>query len=140
MQLGDARRQLGATDTTTTWFDEAIAAYDQLGRLFSGSPLVPHALYGKSLCLVQKGQYRAAADLFERILRDYPDSPLTAPVLFELSHIRLAQERTQEAIARLQELRWGYPAFPQRRAAQKLLGDTTSSSANTPQPSSYTYR
>ena len=124
LQLGDARRQLGATDTTTTWFDEAIVAYDQLGRLFSSSPLVPHALYGKSLCLVQKGQYRAAADLFERILRDYPDSPLTAPMLFELGHIRLAQERTQEAIARLQELRWGYPAFPQRRAAQKLLGDT----------------
>ena len=124
LQLGDARRQLGATDTTTTWFDEAIAAYDQLGRLFSSSPLVPHALHGKSLCLVQKGQHRAAADLLERILRDYPDSPLTAPVLFELGHIRLAQERIQEAIARLQELRWGYPAFPQRRAAQKLLGDT----------------
>ena len=124
LQLGDVRRQLGATDTTTTWFDEAIAAYDQLGRLFSSSPLVPHALHGKSLCLVQKGQHRAAADLLERILRDYPDSPLTAPVLFELGHIRLAQERTQEAIARLQELRWGYPAFPQRRAAQKLLGDT----------------
>ena len=124
LQLGDARRQLGATDTTTTWFDEAIAAYDQLGRLFSSSPLVPHALHGKSLCLVQKGQYRTAADLLERILRDYPDSPLTAPVLFELGYIRLTQERTQEAIARLQELRWGYPAFPQRRAAQKLLGDT----------------
>ena len=124
LQLGDARRQLGATDTTTTWFDEAIAAYDQLHRRSADSPLVPHALYGKSLCLVQKGQHRAAADLLERILRDYPDSPLTAPVLFELGHIRLAQERTQEAIARLQELRWGYPAFPQRRAAQKLLGDT----------------
>ena len=124
LQLGDARRQLGATDTTTTWFDEAIAAYDQLHRRSADSPLVPHALYGKSLCLVQKGQYRAAADLLERVLRDYPDSPLTAPVLFELGHIRLAQERTQEAIARLQELRWGYPAFPQRRAAQKLLGDT----------------
>ena len=122
LQLGDARRQLGATDTT--WFDEAIAAYDQLRRLSADSPLVPHALYGKSLCLVQKGQHRAAADLLERILRDYPDSPLTAPVLFELGHIRLAQERIQEAIARLQELRWGYPAFPQRRAAQKLLGDT----------------
>ena len=124
LQLGDARRQLGATDTTTTWFDEAIAAYDQLHRRSADSPLVPHALYGKSLCLVQKGQYRAAADLLERILRDYPDSPLTASVLFELGQIRLAQERTQEAIARLQELRWGYPAFPQRRAAQKLLGDT----------------
>ena len=124
LQLGDARRQLGATDTTTTWFDEAIAAYDQLHRRSADSPLVPHALYGKSLCLVQKGQHRAAADLLERILRDYPDSPLTAPVLFALGHIRLAQERTQEAIARLQELRWGYPAFPQRRAAQKLLGDT----------------
>ena len=124
LQLGDARRQLGATDTTTTWFDEAIAAYDQLARLFSSSPLVPHALHGKSLCLVQKGQLKAAAALLERILRNYPDSPLTAPVLFELGHIRLAQERPQEAIARLQELRWGYPAFPQRRAAQKLLGDT----------------
>ena len=124
LQLGDARRQLGMTDTTTTWFDEAIATYDQLDRLFSSSPLVPHALHGKSLCLVQKGQLKAAAALLERILRDYPDSPLTAPVLFELGHIRLAQERPQEAIARLQELRWGYPAFPQRRAAQKLLGDT----------------
>ena len=123
LQLGDARRQLGATDTTTTWFDGAIAAYDQLGRLFSSSPLVPHALHGKSLCLVQKGQHKAAAALLERILRENPDSPLTAPVLFELGHIRLAQERTQEAIARLQELRWGYSAFPQRRAAQKLLGD-----------------
>ncbi len=122
LQLGDARRQLGATDTT--WFDGAIAAYDQLRRLSSNSPLVPHALYGKSLCLVQKGQHRTAADLLERVLRDYPNSPLTAPVLFELGHIRLAQERTQEAIARLQELRWGYPAFSQRRAVQKLLGDT----------------
>ncbi len=122
LQLGDARRQLGATDTT--WFAGAIAAYDQLRQLSSDSPLVPHALYGKSLCLVEKGQHKAAADLLERVLRDYPNSPLTAPVLFELGHIRLAQERTQEAIARLQELRWGYPAFPQRRAAQKLLGDT----------------
>ena len=122
LQLGDARRQLGETDST--WLDGAIAAYDQLRRLSSDSPLVPHALYGKSLCLVQKGQHKAAADLLDRVLQDYPDSPLTAPVLFELGHIRLAQERPQEAIARLQELRWGYPAFPQRRAAQKLLGDT----------------
>ena len=122
LQLGDARRQLGAADST--WLDGAIAAYDQLRRLSSGSPLVPHALYGKSLCLVQKGQHKAAADLLDRVLQDYPDSPLTAPVLFELGHIRLAQERPQEAIARLQELRWGYPAFSQRRAAQKLLGDT----------------
>ena len=122
LQLGDARRQLGAADST--WVDGAIAAYDQLRRLSSDSPLVPHALYGKSLCLVQKGQHKAAAALLERVLRDHPDSPLTAPTLFELGHIRLAQERPQEAIARLQELRWGYPAFPQRRAAQKLLGDT----------------
>ena len=122
LQLGDARRQLGVTDST--WLDGAISAYDQLHRLSSDSPLVPHALYGKSLCLVQKGQHKAAADLLDRVLQDFPDSPLTAPVLFELGHIRLAQERPQEAIARLQELRWGYPAFPQRRAAQKLLGDT----------------
>ena len=122
LQLGDARRQLGATDST--WIDGAIAAYDQLRRRSSDSPLVPRALYGKSLCLVQKGQHKAAANLLERVLRDYPDSPLTAPALFELGQIRLAQERPQEAIARLQELRWGYPAFPQRRAAQKLLGDT----------------
>ena len=121
LQLGDARRQLGAADST--WLDGAITAYDQLRRLSSDSPLVPHALYGKSLCLVQKGQHKAAADLLDRVLQDYPDSPLTAPVLFELGHIRLAQERSQEAIARLQELRWGYPAFSQRRAAQKLLGD-----------------
>ena len=122
LQLADARRQLGVADST--WVDGAIAAYDQLLRLFSNSPLVPNALYGKSLCSVQKGQHQAAADLLERVLRDHPDSPLTAPALFELGHIRLAQERPQEAIARLQELRWGYPAFPQRRAAQKLLGDT----------------
>ena len=122
LQLGDARRQLGATDST--WLDGAVSAYDQLRRLFSKSPLVPHALYGTGLCLAQKGQHKEAADLLDRVLQDYPDSPLTAPVLFELGHIRLAQERPQEAIARLQELRWGYPAFPQRRAAQKLLGDT----------------
>ena len=122
LQLGDARRQLGATDST--WLDGAVSAYDQLRRVFSKSPLVPHALYGTGLCLAQKGQHKEAADLLDRVLQDYPDSPLTAPVLFELGHIRLAQERPQEAIARLQELRWGYPAFPQRRAAQKLLGDT----------------
>ena len=122
LQLGDARRQLGATDST--WIDGAIAAYDQFLRLSSDSPLVSYALYGKSLCLMQKGQHKAAADLLNRVLQDYPDSSLAASVLFELGHIRLAQERPQEAIARLQELRWGHPAFPQRRAAQKLLGDT----------------
>lgn len=122
LQLGDARRLLGADDATR--IDEAAAAYDRLRRLFPASPLVPRALLGAGLCHGQKGQHQAAADSLERVLRDYPDSPLTARVLFELGHIRLAQERPQEAIARLQELRWGYPAFPQRRAAQKLLGDT----------------
>ena len=82
------------------------------------------ALLGAGLCYAQMGRSQAAADSLERVLRDYPDSPLVARVLFELGHILLAQERPQEAIARLQELRWGYPAFPERRAAQKLLGDT----------------
>ena len=122
LQLGDARRQLGAIDSTQ--LDGAAEAYRQLRQFAPDSPLVPRALLGAGLYHAQKGDYQAAADSLERVLGDYPDNPLTALVLFELGRIRLAQERPQEAIARLQELRWGYPAFPERHAAQKLLGDT----------------
>ena len=38
--------------------------------------------------------------------------------------MRLARKNPQQAIGRLQELRWGYPAFPARRKALLLPADT----------------
>ena len=122
LQLADARRELGTTDKTK--LETAMADYSRLRRLFPQSPLMPQALFGLSLCLAQRGDHAAAADSLERVLQSYPDSPLTASILFEIGQIRLAQARPQEAIARLQELRWGHPAFPARRAALLLLADT----------------
>ena len=122
LQLADARRELGTTDKTK--LETAMADYSRLRRLFPQSPLMPQALFGLSLCLAQRGDHAAAADSLERVLQSYPDSPLTASILFEIGQIRLAQARPQEAIARLQELRCGHPAFPARRAALLLLADT----------------
>lgn len=122
LQLADARRLLGARDKTK--LQTAMADYTRLRRLFPQSPLIPQALFGLSLCLAQRGEHAAAADSLERVLQSYPDNPLTASILFEIGQIRLAQARPQEAIARLQELRWGHPAFPARRDALLLLADT----------------
>ncbi len=122
LQLANARRLLGANDPTK--LETAMADYSRLRRLFPQSSLMPQALFGLSLCLAQRGEHAAAADSLERVLQSYPDSPLTASILFEIGQIRLAQARPQEAIARLQELRWGHPAFPARRAALLLLADT----------------
>lgn len=122
LQLADARRELGTKDKTK--LETAMADYSRLRRLFPQSPLMPQALFGLSLCLAERGDHAAAADSLERVLQSYPDSPLTANILFEIGQIRLAQARPQEAIARLQELRWGHPAFPARRAALLLLADT----------------
>jgi TolA-binding protein len=122
LQLADARRLLGTSEKTK--LETAIADYGRLRRLFPQSPLAPQALFGLGLCLAQRGDHAAAADSLERVLQGYPDSPLTASILFEIGQIRLAQALPQEAIARLQELRWGHPAFPARRAALLLLADT----------------
>ena len=132
-QLAEARRALGVGEDVK--IKSAIADYESLRKLFPQSPLVSQALFGIGLCLAQRGQYEAAADSLERMLQGYPDSPLVANALFELGQMRL--RKTQQAIGRLQELRWGYPAFPARRKALLLLADPCFHWANTAQqPSS----
>ena len=119
--LADARRLQAAADSSR--LQAAIDTYRQLQQLHPDSPHLPGALFGLGLCHAGLGVGSTAIDLLEQVLQNYPNSRLAPQVLFELGRLLLADGRFNDAIPRYQELRWAYPTFAQRRAAQLQLAD-----------------
>jgi TolA-binding protein len=121
LRQGDGYRSLAVHDSLHA--RAAVSAYTQLLSDHPASPFIPDALFGEALARVRLGEMDAAEIILTRILREYPSSAVSPQVLFELGQLLLEQGRHAEAVTRFDELRWAYPTFRQRRAAQQLLAD-----------------
>ena len=117
--LAEARRQSNDREK----LDLALADYRRFVDEYPESPMRSNGLYGLGLALIQKGQYSAAIDTLEELLRIDLDSPLTPSVLFEIGHLLRREGKPEDAAARYRELLWSFPSFPQRRQVQLNLAD-----------------
>ena len=126
LRLGDARRRQasGGDSATVEKIDLAMRSYRLLMSRHPHSDRLPEALYGVGLCHGLRREHKAAADTLQRLLERFPGHPISARVLLDLGQQLLSQNRLPEAVSRFQELLLAYPAFPEKRMAQKQLADT----------------
>ena len=119
--LADARRN--QHEWNSSKLDQAIADYRRFIAEFPHSPKRSAALYGLERSFVEKGNYSAAIDTLEELLRGDSTSELSAAALYEMGLLLRQQQKPEEAAARYRELLWTFPAFPQRRQVQLNLAD-----------------
>jgi len=75
--------EIGEVHFTAEEYDEAALAYDEFIRLYSGNINVPYARFKEALCYYHQisqpdrdqSATRKAIEKFERIIKDYPDTP-----------------------------------------------------------------
>ena len=125
LRLADAQRlQPSAEDTAAvTNVDLAMETYRTLLRRHPDSQLIPRALHGLGLCHGLRLEHRAAADTLDKLLGKHPADPISPRVLLDLGQQLLILSRWQEAVSRFQELLLTFPAFPEKRLAQRQLAD-----------------
>ena len=119
--LADARRNQHAWNAGK--LDQAIADYRRFIAEFPQSAKRSAALYGLGRSFVEKGNYTAAVDTLEELLRGNPGAELSAAALYEMGQLLRQQQKLEEAAARYRELMWTFPAFPERRQVQLNLAD-----------------
>jgi outer membrane protein assembly factor BamD len=122
-------------------FDAAKASYDRGDYLdaipdfksyieqYPGTDRTDDALYDLGECYLQEKDYGLASGQFDRLLRDFPTSPLQADALFELARCDDLQSRgaqydqseTQRALGRYNQFLDQYPEHPRASDARARL-------------------
>jgi TolA-binding protein len=119
--LADTQRKLGKSIKSN--IDSAYTNYEQLRQLFPASPFQPQALFGIGQCLTMRGDVNAAMDTLYKFLQLFPKNQKIPSALFEIAQLLYSQNRREEVVNILQELRWGHPTFLNRHQAMEQLGD-----------------
>lgn len=107
---------------------EAVELYDRLADEFGTSRYASPALYNAGLCLQDAGELPAAADRYERLLRELPAAPDTKHARFQLAAISVELERWDRTVEVADELLARDDLSPDERMeamarrAQALLG------------------
>lgn len=69
----------------------------------------PKGIYQEALRLYKKGEYENARKLFEKLLKEYPNSPLAGNAQFWIGEVYFCQKRFEEAILAYQKTIKKYP-------------------------------
>lgn len=72
----DARIRMGDASITHNRFDEAIAQFTEVAKV--DGPDRPYALLRQAFALVQADRAGEAAEVYERLVQEFPDSPYAA--------------------------------------------------------------
>ena len=77
---------------------DAVTLYDRVADEFPTSRYVSPSLYNAGLCLREAGEHELAAERFERLLRDVPDSTDVKHAQLELSGVLASLERWERLV------------------------------------------
>lgn len=78
--------------------DEAVALYDQLVAEFADSRYASAALYNAALCLQAQGEFAGAADRYQALRQQMPDSPDYKDASFQYAEVLVQLERFEEVV------------------------------------------
>lgn len=97
-----AQLQIAEEYFNTEQYDEAIMAYDEFVKLYPGNINVPYARFKEALCYFNQmserdrdqSSTRKAIDKFEKIIKDFPDTPYAVKAYnyLKFSRKRLAEQ------------------------------------------------
>lgn len=80
---GQAQLFLGETHFLQQQYGEAILAYHRIVEEYPSAPEAPQAILKEATCFAMLGRDEDASFLFEKLLRDYPDSAEAREVMEE---------------------------------------------------------
>jgi TolA-binding protein len=111
-----------ATAASQSAFDDALANFQRVIRLYPESPFVPHALVASAAVFRRAGRYDSAIDAARRAVLDHPASDIAPEAQYELALSLAMAGDIQAGIEEFQRVRSSYPASP---AAVRALNATT---------------
>ena len=115
----DARLRLGDVYFALKRYDDAIAAYSEVGG--EGTD---YALYQAGKALYFANRSTEALDRLRRFVKQHPDSPLRPDALYRIGDIHFQQQRYEAARKAFQRLLEEYPDNTRAAEAQYAIGDT----------------
>lgn len=103
-------------------FGTALAHYDSLLSWRAGSPLIPDTRFGQGLCHQGLGQVAAALDLFQGVVRQYPDHPVAPNALLQIARLHYQGGDKDLAVETYRQLLIAYPQVAFRDEVYIELG------------------
>jgi TolA-binding protein len=111
-----------ATAASQGAYDDALANFQRVVRLYPESAFVPHALAASSAVFRRAGRYDSAIDSARRAVLDHPGSDVAPEAQYELALSMVMAGDTTQGIEEFQRVRSSYPGSP---AAARALNATT---------------
>jgi len=111
-----------ATAAAQSAYDDALANFQRVVRLYPDSQFVPHALAASSAVFRRAGRYDSAIDSARRAVLDHPGSEVAPEAQYELALSLVMAGDFQTGMEEFQRVRSNYPASP---AALRALNATT---------------
>ena len=111
-----------ATAASQSAYDDALANFQRVVRLYPESSFVPHALAASAAVFRRAGRYDAAIDSARRAVLDHPGSEVAPEAQYELALSLVMAGDMQNAIEEFQRVRSSYPGH---KAAARALSATT---------------
>jgi len=111
-----------ATAASQGAYDEALANFQRVIRLYPDSGFVPNALVASAAVFRRAGRYDAAIDAARRAVLDHPTSDIAPEAQFELALSLAMAGDVQAGIEEFQRVR---SIWPQSPAAARALNATT---------------
>ncbi|MEL6108507.1 MAG: tetratricopeptide repeat protein [Planctomycetota bacterium] len=100
----DARLRLGDLLITRREFGAAVAAFDGAMNSATQDADISYAIFRQAYALVQDGNPNEAAKRYDRLQRDYPDSPYAANATLASGQSLYRGGKTTEAAKRFEEI------------------------------------
>lgn len=91
---------------------DAAAIYMKIAQDYAGTKAAARALVVGAGILFADGKYAEAQTQFERLLRQYPDSPWVSSAVLGVAAALEGQQKTNEATAKFEEFRRRFPNDP----------------------------
>jgi tol-pal system protein YbgF len=102
-------------------YKEAFNAYDAFLKTYSGSKLVPDALYGMGYVQFALKSYKSSAATQQKFLESYASHPLAPNAMLNLANSQIQLGQIPAAKKTLKELIAAYPSAEVTPSAQKRL-------------------
>lgn len=111
-----------ATAASQGAYDDALANFQRVIRLYPESAFVPHALVASAAVFRRASKYDSAIDSARRAVLDHPASDIAPEAQYELALSLVMAGDIPAGIEEFQRVRSAYPASP---AAARALNATT---------------
>ena len=96
-KIAEELKQTGTLESVDSYYDRALALYNQLIALYPGSDLSDQAQFNTAMCYYGKGELNSALTQFDTLREPFSASPLLYQILYVTGEIYLKRQEYENA-------------------------------------------